>query len=313
MNMKKLIIALTFVAGLAFAQVPAAQPQPSDPTYNTSVLTLLPEYTRASFEAAFGVQPLPYDVTRPQKTWFDSTKKCDNTTVTYQKFDSSNGGSIVPFTQPSCDAATVNLKGLPHYDAFVNPVTKSNVNVQCVFKGCVASPLGAGLQSTLTEAQAMLAEIGDPTLKIVNNVPSPAGTSFVYTLINPSSDVSVYYIGSMNVGQYWPARQSQGIAYPGKWVKVSSGLYAFTPAPTANDGSQDIRPNVPVPVRALLPNEKFATVAVGGLGFTNLVIQRTDLAPAPNPGAPATGGGFTDADRATLQQILQLIKTATGQ
>jgi len=316
--MKKLFLALFLVAGLAFSQVPTAQPQPTDPTYNTSVLTLLPEYTRASFEATFGVQPAAYDATRPPKTWFDSTKKCDNNSSTYQQLDpKQSAGGFAPFTEDNCQASTVNLKGLQHFAAYVNPVITSNVTTRCSFTGCIATPLAVGLQSSLAMAQAMLAEIGDPTLKIVNNVPAPPGSLFSYSIINPSSDVSVYYIGQMNVGIYWPARQSQGVGYPGKWVKTGAAVYAFTPAPAPVDGSLDTRPNVPVPVRLLLPNEKFVTNLVGGLGFSNLMIQRTDVAqPATAAGAPggvSTGGGFTDADRASLQQVLQLLKTALGQ
>ncbi len=308
--MKNALVALCLSAFGLFAQVPTAQPQPATSPYGLNVLTLLPEYTRASFESTFGVQPAAYDTTRPPKTWFDSTKQCNatNPSVTYQSLNqvATDNIQFVPFNLSTCDAGSVNLKGLQHFAPYVLPFTSGNVLGSCNLPGCAPYAIGLGLQSTLAMAQSMLAEIGDSTLSITDTVPSPPGTLFGYSKIDPSNTVSVYMIGQMNVGQYWPARNAKGVGYPGTWTKTATGIYAFTPT-VMSDGSLDTRANVAVPVRTLLPNEKF-DVQILGI-FDSPVIDRTDLAPA----APASGDGFTSADRTALNAILAILNKLTGQ
>src|ERR1035441_2465220 len=76
-----LLQAQTSVAG-----VPA---MPNAPLYPISSLYLYQTWTRASYKEAFGVQPPPFDATKPVKEWF-ATDATDFTV-----FD-SNSKTFVP-------------------------------------------------------------------------------------------------------------------------------------------------------------------------------------------------------------------------
>ncbi len=306
---KKLLLLFVLSLGFSFAQVPTAKPQPATPTYALDQLILLPEYTRASYESTFGVQAGAYDVTRAPKTWFDSTKKCDNAVSTYQRLDPGvtldlSSVKFVSFTVSNCDASRVNLKGLPHFDKYVLPFSRSNITIKCTLSGCVPQEFSGGLQSTREMAEAMLAEIGDPSLTITDRVPGPVGSLFVMSKVDPTSSVSLYYIGTDNVNVKWVARNVNGVGYPGKWVKTSNE-YNFVPA-LLDVGATDTRPNVPVPNRLLFQNEKFAFGALGLLGAP-LFIARTDVASPVIDTGVSVGGGFTQTDRVMLQQIFQML------
>src|ERR1700733_14178395 len=107
-----LLLAVAMVSHQLAAQVPSAQPQPNAPAYGTNVLQLLPTYTRASYLAAFGKQAPAYDMTRPPKAWFDSTKDCSNPAAmsSYNVLKvSANVASEGTLVISNCDASRINL------------------------------------------------------------------------------------------------------------------------------------------------------------------------------------------------------------
>lgn len=300
MKLKMMLLGLVTSLGLIAQTFPI--PQPATSPYPTSVLQAYPTYDRASYQAATGKQAPPFNPALPPKAWFDPISTIGSNTYNVLGAD---GQSFTTLTLPASQAGIVNLKGLPTYEPFI-PVQTNIEAVGCV--GCQAFPLGAGLQSTLAQAKALVAEIGDPSLKIRDLTVLGTGAAIGYTKINPNSDVSVYMVGDMNVGQSWGGRQSKGIGYPGSWNKVSDGEYDFA-FDNLTDGTNSLLPDVKVPVRLLLPNEKFVTVSTGGLGFSSVMIARTDV-DQQSTGAPSTGatsGGFTDADRAMLKELYHAI------
>lgn len=301
--MKLKLLLSMFALGLGLsAQVPTPQPQPSTATYSVKVLDLLPSYTRETYESTFGKQAPAFDPNRAPKSWFDSTAGA--APKTYNNVNTAQATPVwTTFTLSGPEAATVNLPGLPHFPKFVNPVTNSNVTFKCNLPNCAATQAPIGQQSTLAEAQAMLAEIGDPNLTITDVGVSKPGCVFCYSKNDPGSSVSIYYIGSMNVADYWPNRNVNGVGYPGKWTKSFTGVYQFVPD-VLTDGSNSTFQPIPVPERTLLANEKFKTVILGLIPVS--VLSRTDVVdtdPQTGGNGNSSGGGFTDADRLLLRDI----------
>lgn len=307
--MKKFLLALA-AAAVLWGQVPTAQPQPATSPYSTVLLNLLPTYDRTSYQATFHTPAPAFDITKPAKNWVDTTKKCDNGSSTYQSLTPDMQPKFVPFVLSNCDAAVVNLAGLPTFAAYV-PNQISNVNVACSLPSCTPVPIGPALQATMLQAQSLLADIGDPTLTVTDAGQGPIGpgSPFGYSKANPASDVSIYMVGQMNVGTYWAMRNAKGVGYPGTWTKVSAGVYNWTPG-VVNDGSTSTLPAVPLPVRLLLPNEKFSQTT--GTLIPVPIIVRTDVAQTPGAGL-SSDISFGSADRDTLNQILTLLKKISGQ
>lgn len=295
--MKTLLISLLLGCSL-WAQTPTVQPQPNTATYGVSVLNLFPEYDRASFQATFGVQAPAYNPNRAPKTWFDSTAKVGNNTYNVM---GTNAETTINLSQ--FDAANVNLKGFPSFATF----RTAPQNVVISAAGGVKVPLNANTLATAAEVAALKAEIGDQSLAIVETVGNAGQVgSFTYQKVDASSPYSLFTLGGQNAGLMLNERNARGVGYPGTWTKTAVG-YAFAPG-MLSDGSSDSQPFVPVPVRELMSNEKFTTIIAGIIPLT--VVGRTDMA-SPDPGA--TGGGFTTDDRATLQQVLALLKKLMGQ
>lgn len=297
--MYKILLALTINLGLS-AQVPTPQAQPSTATYSVKVLDLLPSYTRDSYESTFGKQAPAFDPNRAPKSWYDSTAGAGPKT-----YNNVNTAQATPvwstFQLSGPEAAAVNLPGLPHFARFVNPVLNSNITFKCNLPNCAATQAPIGQQATLAEAQSMLAEIGDPNLRIDDLGVSKPGCVFCYSKNDPGSSVSIYYIGSMNVADYWPNRNVNGVGYPGKWTKAFSGNYQFV-ADVLSDGAGTTFAPIPVPQRKLLSNEAFKTVLLGLIPVS--VLTRLDVVDTdPQTGGNVSGGGFTDADRKLLSDI----------
>jgi hypothetical protein len=305
--MKNFFVTLFLLGVSLFAQVPTPQPQPSSATYPVSALDLLPTYDRAGYLAKTGTQAPPFDVTRPAKSWFDSTA---SGTMTYSVFNGSpSAPAMSVLTLPAAQASSVNLPGLPTYAAYT-PHASNVVIAQGTCQGQTSGYSGI-YQSTFDEAMALMNEIGDSSLVINTGIgPMFSGSPFNFCKIDNSNPVSIYKLNDQNVGLMLQQRNSKGVGYPGTWSKAgnASGNYVFTPA-TLNDGSTSTLGSVPVPERALLPNEKLVSVINGIIPTAE--IQRTDLTPAPT-----TGGGFTDADRDMMKQILgiaQALQKVFGQ
>ncbi len=294
--MKPLFVSLFLLGVSLFAQVPTPKPQPQSSSYSVTELELLPTYDRASYLKATGTQAPPFDITKPAKSWFDSTASGN---VTYQVFNGSPASpAFLSVTMPASQANVVNLPGLPTF----LPYTPHVSNITIVANGQNQSGYSGVYQSTFDEALALMNEIGDSSL-VINTGTGPIfpGSTFVYTKIDPSNPVSIYKLNNQNVGLMLQQRNAKGVGFPGSWgQKDSQGNYTFTPA-VLNDGSTSTMGSIGVPSRALLPNEKLVSVINGIIPTPEIV--RTDLTPAPP--SPSTDG-FTSADRDLLNQILRI-------
>jgi hypothetical protein len=101
----------------------------------------------------------------------------------------------------------------------------------------------------------------------------------------------------VNAGTLLLARNAHGVGAPGHW-DLSRGEPVWVPDALPPTGEGDARPPREVPVRDLLPNERLQA------GLMGVSVVRADLQQQQEEGS----GDFTPDDRATLQQIYQIVR-----
>lgn len=282
---------LLALAGIALAQttvgsVPVTPAQPGSASFAPSALWLFQTYTRDSYRAAFGAETPVCDPTQPYKTWFD-TSVAPGTSVTYQVFDNTKG-ALVPLTMTAAQAASLNLPGVPHFQAYVVAPTSATVAPPNGTPSLVDPDLLA------TEAQAqMLANL------LGGAVQSARFAGYVYANLNTAADPRDLYDVTVN-GNPWnaglllKALYSQGVGYPGK---LDPNTGQFTPAPPA---TASLLGNTPIPSRALLPNEAFSNAQFGG----DWMVVNTSLRNTP----ASTSAAAASSDSANIAEILRLVR-----
>ena len=197
----------------------------------------------------------------------------------------SNQWDVEPLELSTQEAATVNLPGAVLFPAYVVLPTNATRG------GSVINPIYLSMEP---DAQALMTALGGTGL-------SDEGATPVFPVVYPPDeprrlwDFSFKGAG-VNVGALILSRCANGVGAPGQW-DTSGSEPIWVPAPAAPNGLDDTRPPRPMPVRALLPNEKIQ-VSLMGVG-----VVRTDLQQQTNEQA----GQFTPDDRATLQQIYSIV------
>jgi len=269
--------------------VPVIPAQPNSLAYGVQSLALFNTYNRDSFLAAFGVQSPAWDPTRVTKTWFDTTVNAALPTnvAVYQVVveTATDVYTIQQMVIPATEAATVNLPGAITYPAYVVAPTDAT-------RGGVG--LNPNYLSLQTDAQAVMSAIGGNQL-----IDEGLGTAFptVYPPDEPRRLWAIVYQGlPLNAGLLLLMQNANGIGAPGSW-NLSATDAIWVAAPAAPTGLNDTRPPRPMPVRSLLANEEFQ------VGLMGVSILRTDLQTQQDQ----QEGQFTPDDRATLQQIYQIL------
>ena len=268
---------------------PIAPPQPNQEYYSIQALAIFKTFSRDSYFAAFGVQAPPYDPSRLIKAWFDSAAdvSAPNNVAVYKIVapDQSGNWGIRQMVMPASEAATVNLPGAIIYPSYVVAPTQAT-------RG--GSPINPQYLSLEADARALIAQLGGDSILDEGNSP-------VFPVIYPPNEPrrmwDIMLQGQpINVGALLAAQYANGVGAPGHW-QTSGGGAQWISDPPAPTGLNDTRPPRPVPVRDLLPNEKLQT------GLMGVGVVRTDLQQQANEAT----GQFTPDDRATLQQIYQMI------
>jgi hypothetical protein len=220
------------------------------------------------------------------KSWFDSTVDTSDpgNVAVYKIFaqDSSGNWGVRQMVLPAAEAASVNLPGAITYPPYAIAPTKAT-------RG--GSGINAEYLSLDSEANQLMAEIGGSNLL-------DEGNSAVFPVIYPADEPrrvwDIVFKGQpLNVGLLLAAKYAKGVGAPGHWDTSGSDA-VWVPDPPAPTGANDNRPPRPLPVRDLLPNEKIQ------IGLMGVGILRTDL-------QRDASGAFTADDRATLQQIYQIV------
>ena len=273
---------------------PLIPAQPNLECYGIQSLALFVSYTRDSYLAAFGVQAPAWDPARVTKTWFDTSVFDTSSlaaTATYNIVAVNPGGvwSLQPLTMSADEAATVNLPGAVSYPVYTIAPTGATSG------GAVINAAYLSLQS---DAEALMAALGGTGL-------SEETGNAAFPIIYPSGEprrIWDFYVNGIlsNAGQLTAQRNANGVGSPGSWSITVNGL-VWTPAP-APTGLNDTRPARPMPVRNLLPNEQLQA------GLMGISVIRTDLVEQQQ----AQAGQFTADDRATLQQIYQMLVRLTS-
>ena len=268
---------------------PVAPPQPDQEVYGIQELGLFSTYTRDSYRVSFGIEAPPWDPSRVTKTWFDSTVDTSNPAniATYQTIalNQTDQWAMGPLVLPAPEAATVNLPGIVVYPPYVVVPTDATRG------GSVINPIYLSME---LDARAMMALFGATDL-------SDEGATAEFPVLYPPDEPRrmwdiVFKGGAVNVGALQVALNANGVGAPGQW-DTSGSEPVWVPAPAAPSGLDDTRPPRPMPVRNLLANEIIQP------GLMGVSIVRTDLAQQAN----AAAGQFTPDDRATLQQIFNLV------
>jgi hypothetical protein len=179
----------------------------------------------------------------------------------------------------------VNLPGTLSYPAYTVAPTQATRGASGI------NPLYLSLES---DAQALMAELGATSIL-------DEGNTAVFPVVYPPNELrrvwDVVFQGQpLNVGALLSGKYAKGIGAPGHW-DTTHGNVVWVADPPAPSGFDDTRPPRPMPVRDLLPNEKFQT------GLMGVGIIRTDL----QQNQAEASGQFTPDDRATLKQIYQIV------
>lgn len=255
-----------------------AKPQPDSPQYPVAALFLYTEYDRASWLAATGKQPPPFDSTKPLKTWCAT-----DISGPYTGYNDRTK-AFEQFTAP--EPGMVNLPGAYEYPRYVPPTTTVKYN----FFGTDLW-LGSGNVARKADADFIAAELGGTVVE---------STDWPYTY--GDSDARVYQIRigqtDNNAGRLAAIRFAQGYRRPGHW---ENGVMRFVPDQPPTEPVAGGPAVLPVPCRPLLPNEKLVA------GLFNSMIQRTD-----KQGTTPEGGSFSDEDRHMLAEVHGWLQALAG-
>lgn len=272
--------------------VPAALPQPESANYTPDALALFKSYNRDTHVSEFGVQAAPWDGSRPPKAWFDSTASAlpPNSPCAYWivGHDQAGNWSLQTMTLPASEAATVNLQGAMNYPPYQPAPTKAARAGQIVNRVYMV---------TEADARTVMTEVGGDGLY-------DEGATTKTPVIYPTDEERKMWAFQVGGRQYYAgllmaSEYGLGVGWPGQWDS-SRGFPQWVSDPPAPTGAGDSRAPVPMPVRALLPNER---IQAGPMGLGVLVV-RTDLASAK------TAEGFTAEDRIALRKILEIVGKA---
>lgn len=273
-----------------------------------------PTYTRASFQAAAGIQAPTWNPAYPIKDWCDPAAKA-GVDSTYQVWNGSDTApALVPLTIPGAEAMTVNLPGAPVFAPYVPAPTLATR--QTSFAGMFFAPQKVDplTLSSRADADRLAAIAGatvmDPSLANQFLVWNWNGeTRRPYVLVPPgfTGDATV---GGQNVGAILAAVNAQGVAAPGHFSASQLALHVLTWVPETAPSGLDVTARVPEPM-ALRPGETLAPMLVGPGVFSVVVLAQGEQAPGVGAAA-GSPDGFGASDRAMLTFVHDAIQKATA-
>jgi hypothetical protein len=243
-----------------------------------------------------------FDPAQAVKRWADPSKAAlaPADPASYMIFD-SRSGTEVPLKITNGVAATANVPATyPRY-APNPPTTPATLTAARSGATPLVMAVAANSLSTMEQASALAAEMG-PALNLQFSLTIWAQPGWVFNANNETREQFMLMapgIVAANVGNMLALKNANGVGSPGSWSLNANGQILWNavtvPQPTASTP-----PDMPFPVRALLPGESFRT---GGLpGIWEVVSSNTF-----DPGAPATAGQVGQ-----LQTDLNLIKQFLG-
>lgn len=279
---------------------PVIPVQPKEQRYSIEKLYLTPRLTRESYLQMFGEEASFYNPARRPKRWFltdilDGSEDPANELVQYQVWDPVKK-AIVSIVMTKLEAATPNIPGEVKFQEYVNSeITVAQMVGPTVEGAEGVIPLNGKTLADPTLAEYIAKEIEKDTgvkYKVQLN-PDPWPWKIVYGSETRRSLSLVRGNEIYSAAMLLEQRFRNGLKYPGKWKIDSVAGPVFYPD-TIYTGLDDTRPEVPVPVRPLYPNERIETTPFGS------TVVRIDL--SQNEPAPGTGS-LTAAQDKMLKQI----------
>jgi hypothetical protein len=279
---------------------PQIPPQPEAPEYPISALRLFERLTRRSYFERFKEQAPPFDPGRPPQHWFDTSERGD---LDY-KYNGFSEGTIRVLAIPAYAARTPNLPGPYSYPEYRVKITPA---VEILPDGTVQD-ISPFRLSTLDQAKEIaheiLADLGDHGHHMIQENPIHKGGLYTIDWRGESRRIwQVVFNGQpLNVGQLLRRKFREGVGAPGHWDTGDdslppSELVADTiprlkwVVEVPNTGEDDHRPEVPIPLRALLPDETI--VKVNQFGIEKYMVTRE----GSQLRRPAGGGLTEEQDR----------------
>ena len=260
--------------------------QPDLLQYPISDLYLFTNYAdRAAYLAAVGAQAPPFNPVLPIKGWADPAPGGQP----YLMFDSTAPPSYtVEVTVPASAAGVVNLPGAYSYPAYVEAPTDAQEMGPYGSIGLV-NPDTVCLQA---DAQALANEfttLYGKTVTVVDN--TAKGIYFVVYGTDPRRQWGLQVAGGplFDYAQsFIEAAAEFGVGAPGHWTLVSNNGTPPTMLPSwVQDPQATVAPanpvTLPVPIRALLSNERIELVQPAGDPLfepPTWMVVRTDMQPA---------------------------------
>lgn len=242
---------MTFPGSLV--SVPVIPPPPSEEQFAIALLQTFKRFTRSEFFEFYGTHAPPWNREKPIKRWFDSSVAGlpAGTRVNYRVFNQSAGAfQIVSMTAE--EASSINLPGAMAYPK--HHVLPTPARVLNTITGAV-TPISPSYLCLTEEAQALAKELGDFTIS-EGRMEGPWTFQWngdprrMWNVISPSGNV-------FNAASLIALRNHAGVGAPGRWDKSGGEPVWISEIPT-DTGEFDPRPEVPIPVRELLPQEVLA-------------------------------------------------------
>lgn len=264
----------------SIAVVPA---QPVADNYGPDALNLFPVYNRASYIKAFGVDPPTYDANKPTKGWFDTSGRMSEFGY-YQNL----GGAVnfVPIDLHGLGVGEVNLYGdhkYPSYEIAPTAATRMGGLIPkeylCDVKAANELAWELGVKDSVT-----VEEEGDSLYSVTY---PPEESRRICTI--------AFKGAQLNAGVLLGWKNYEGVGAPGHWDIAGAQPTWVTDVPP---GLPILNPEIPVPQRKLMDNEK---VNVTPFGFT--IYKLGVGSPLETGPGTVTSGGFTAEDREILKQI----------
>ena len=268
--------------------------QPDEARYGLERLFPCARLTRATYLQAYGEEAPPYDPTRRIKRWVLPVQADCKTPERSMRLVDVWDPSLKEVSQIAMSVAEAARPNLPGVASFPKYTPAETTTARMVGAGGSQEINGLALADPAA-ATAIAGEIGrDLGIQVsVQKVPDPWPWVIVW-----GGETRRNLTLVTSTGQSWDAetllrqRFAAGVGAPGRWVQGQSGV-TFVPD-TPQTGEMDLRPEIPMACRPLLPNERLDFSPFG------VAVVRTDL--TQDQLAPGTGG-LTAAQDAILNKV----------
>lgn len=259
--------------------------RPDAAEYSVAALHLAQVHNRETWEEAHGIQPPPFDPSKPVKCWSIT----DDTTGLPELFLAVKPGTteLMTLTMPPAEAAAGNIPGSFRYPPYYNPAATPAVTNG--FEGIL--PVNGETLVLAADARALATEITMDTGVMAKVKFVPDGPMF-QTIWNgePRRRIRIEVSGvDHDASNLMRLRHGEGVNRPGRWT-VGNAVVAWIAAHPATEPPPGAA-EIPVPIAPLLPDEELYQHP-----FSGVMVRRRSAVTAPI------------SDNAVLAEILDRVK-----